>query len=196
VLVEGVRVTDVRTLDGTDASRALELETTAGTVVTDRVVLATGTPILDRGGHFALLKPGRSYVSAFTVPGPIPKGMHVTIDEPGRSLRTARAGDRELLLVGGNGHPVGREENAKAKLDDLAQWTREHWPGAELTHSWSAQDYEPAAAVPYVGGARGQRRAHLRRHGIQQVRNGQRRGRVPRPRRAHSGGCEPVGGCA
>ena len=34
----------------------------------DRLVLATGSPILDRGGYFAKLVPQRSYATAYRCP--------------------------------------------------------------------------------------------------------------------------------
>jgi nitrite reductase/ring-hydroxylating ferredoxin subunit len=107
--------------------------------------------MLNRGGHFSVLKPMRSYAAALTVPGRIPSGMYLSIDAPTRSLRTARHGDREVLLVGGNGHVVGRHGHTRGLVDDLLRWTQQHFPGAQPTHTWSAQDYEPAGAVPYVG---------------------------------------------
>jgi hypothetical protein len=36
-------------------------------------------------------------------------------------------------------------------VDDLDAWTREHFPRAERTHAWSAQDYAPATGMPLVG---------------------------------------------
>lgn len=53
----------------------------------DQCVLATGTPILDRGGFFARLEPSRSYCVAFTVSGPPPRPMMISADSPTRSLR-------------------------------------------------------------------------------------------------------------
>ena len=41
------------------------------TVTTQQCVLATGIPILDRGGYFARVKPKRSYCLAFDVPGDV-----------------------------------------------------------------------------------------------------------------------------
>jgi glycine/D-amino acid oxidase-like deaminating enzyme/nitrite reductase/ring-hydroxylating ferredoxin subunit len=160
VLVERLRVTNVsvtrdavgsRRAEGGQSGRRLTVHTAAGQVTAEHVVLATGTPFLNRGGHFSVLKPQRSYATAFNVPGSIPPGMHLSIDSPGRSLRTARHAGREVLIVGGNGHSVGRQQHTRGNFEDLVRWTKDQFPGAELTHSWSAQDYEPAAAVPYVG---------------------------------------------
>jgi glycine/D-amino acid oxidase-like deaminating enzyme/nitrite reductase/ring-hydroxylating ferredoxin subunit len=160
VLIERLRATNVsvtrdavgsRRAEGGQAGRRLTVHSAAGQVTAEHVVLATGTPILNRGGHFSVLKPQRSYAAAFNVPGRIPSGMYLSIDAPTRSLRTAAHAGRQVLVVGGNGHSVGRQQHTKGNLEDLVRWTKDQFPGAELTHSWSAQDYEPAAAVPYVG---------------------------------------------
>jgi glycine/D-amino acid oxidase-like deaminating enzyme/nitrite reductase/ring-hydroxylating ferredoxin subunit len=152
-VVEGVRVT------GVDGRLPGAVQTDHGTVHADRVILATGTPFLDRGLHFALLAPGRSYGSAYEVPGPVPAGMYLSADTPTRSLRTAPVEGRELLVVGGNGHPVGRPDERgmtpRALVEELDGWTMEHFPGARRTHLWSAQDYTSPDGIPYVGPVHG-----------------------------------------
>ncbi len=145
VLHTGVRVKHVGTDDG------CRIETPVGTVAAERVILATGVPILDRGAHFARLQPLRSYVVSFRVPGTVPSGMYLSIDQPARSLRTAPVGAEELLLVGGNGHPVGRRDSTHELVADLETWAGEQFPGATRTHAWSAQDYRPATSIPLVG---------------------------------------------
>lgn len=149
VVVEGVRVI------GVDARLPGAVHTDRGPVLAGQVVLATGTPILDRGLHFARLAPHRSYGSAYRVPGQVPAGMYLSADSLTRSLRTAPATDGDLLVVGGNGHPVGRPDGrglSPAELvADLDAWTRKHFPGAQRTHRWSAQDYRSPDGIPYVG---------------------------------------------
>jgi glycine/D-amino acid oxidase-like deaminating enzyme/nitrite reductase/ring-hydroxylating ferredoxin subunit len=118
---------------------------------TDQIVLATGTPILDRGGFFARLKPQRSYCLAFDVPGDITHPMFLSVDSPTRSVRHAITSGGDKLIVGGAGHPVGRSDGAQGSVDELRRWTVLHYPGAEQTHFWSAQDYHPIHELPYVG---------------------------------------------
>lgn len=144
---EGVRVV------GADAGPPTCVQTTEGELHSDHVVLATGAPILDRGGHFARLKGERSYAQAYRLPEglTVPRGMYLSVDSPGRSLRSAPIGGEELLLVGGNGHVVGRAESHMEAVLDLTRWTEDHFADAEQTHSWSAQDYRPADSVPYIG---------------------------------------------
>lgn len=156
-VVEGARVVGVHT-PGRAAAPA-RVTTTLGTVHGDHVVLATGVPILDRGLYFAKAYPQRSYAQSFRLPdGALPDGMFLSVESPTRSVRTA--GD--LLLTGGNGHPVGRSASPRRAARELTDWTRRYWPGAELTHSWAAQDYVTPHHVPFVGFLpRGRRRVLL-----------------------------------
>ena len=116
-----------------------------------QLVLATGVPILDRGGFFARVKANRSYCLAFKVPGTITRPMMISTDSPTRSVRYAPTIDGERLIVGGAGHPVGREKSPSSALEELSSWARKHYPGSVQTHFWSAQDYTPIDHLPYVG---------------------------------------------
>jgi glycine/D-amino acid oxidase-like deaminating enzyme/nitrite reductase/ring-hydroxylating ferredoxin subunit len=146
VLHTGCRVREVDT-----GGSGCVVRTALGSIRADRLVLATGTSILDRGAHFARLQAQRSYALAFSVPGPLPRGMYLSIDSPSRSLRTAEGPEGELLVVGGNGHPVGRESSPRQRVTELEDWTGQHFPGARRTHAWSAQDYRPTSMLPLVG---------------------------------------------
>lgn len=120
-------------------------------VTADRVVVATGSPVFDRGGFFARLEASRSYALAVEAAGPLPAGMSISVDSPTRSLRTAPHGDGELLLVGGEGHTVGHSAPTSRHVDALAAWTAERFPGARRTHWWSAQDYRDVDQLPSIG---------------------------------------------
>lgn len=145
-VVEGVRV---RTVDGRDPVRVV---TEHGSIAAKNVVVATNMPILDRGGFFARMEPSRSYALAFETPAPAVDGMYLSADQPSRSLRDAPGRDGgSLLLVGGNSHTTGRHGSASRRLDQLREWTAEHFPGSVETHAWSAQDYLPAHGLPFAG---------------------------------------------
>ena len=121
------------------------------TVRAEHVVLATGTPILDRGLYFAKLEPQRSYALAF-VGAPAPEGMYLSAGSDSRSVRDAPDGaGGTRLLVGGAGHSVGRTRSEAAHVERLRRWTEQYFPGAVETHQWSAQDYRSHDSVPYVG---------------------------------------------
>lgn len=150
-LAQGARVQSV---SGLGANMRLQVGTSGDSEITvraEQLVLATGVPILDRGGFFARLKAKRSYCMAYKVPGDITRGMYVSTDAPTRSVRYAPTASGEVLIVGGAGHPVGREKSPTDALAELSKWAKLHYPGAVQTHYWSAQDYSPADELPYVG---------------------------------------------
>lgn len=122
---------------------------TGETLRAGHVVLATGTPVLDRGLHFAKLEPKRSYLLALRHPAP-PELMCISAGSSVRSVRDV-PGREPVLLVGGSGHPVGRARSTQTHYDQLRAWTAEHFPEAVETHAWSAQDYGAYSGVPIVG---------------------------------------------
>jgi glycine/D-amino acid oxidase-like deaminating enzyme len=150
-LAQGVRVQRV---SGEDDGLALQVRTVEGDefdVRAKQCVLATGIPILDRGGFFARLKPSRSYCMAYKVPGNITRGMYISADSPTRSVRYAPTSAGDRLIVGGAGHPVGHEKSPACSVQELDSWAKKNYPGAMQTHYWSAQDYSPIDELPYVG---------------------------------------------
>ncbi|MBO1269168.1 FAD-dependent oxidoreductase [Arthrobacter cavernae] len=146
-ILEGVRLMNVSNGD------PLTVVTRRGEVRARTVVLATGTPVLNRGLYFAKLRPNRSYAAALRLPdgmGP-PPGMYLSAEPPTRSLRDYPMPDGGLLLVGGFGHAGGRAPSPRAHVEQLLAWAAEHFPGAEPTHTWSAQDYQATNLMPFFG---------------------------------------------
>jgi glycine/D-amino acid oxidase-like deaminating enzyme/nitrite reductase/ring-hydroxylating ferredoxin subunit len=144
-IVEGARVRRVHGHGPTHVT------TDAGSASAATVVIATNMPVLDRGGFFARAEPARSYGLAFRTPVQAVDGMYLSADSPSRSLRDAPTAGGSLLLVGGNGHTPGASISERERVDDLRAWTLRHFPDAQQTHAWSAQDYVPHHGLPYVG---------------------------------------------
>lgn len=148
----GSLVADCR-VRGATADESVVLDTSKGELEASLCVLATGMPILDRGMFFARLEPTRSLVAAYRVDaGRLPEGVHVTVDDPYRSIRTAAGADGEtVLLVGGGAHATGRGGSLIAELERLDDWVEQQWPGAVRECSWAAQDYRSHSRVPFAG---------------------------------------------
>jgi glycine/D-amino acid oxidase-like deaminating enzyme/nitrite reductase/ring-hydroxylating ferredoxin subunit len=127
------------------------VETDAGaTVRAERVVLATHLPVLDRGGHFALVEPERSYCLGVRLAGRVPQGMHISAETPTRSTRAMPHPGGELLILGGSGHRMGQGD-ARESFLDLARFARERFDVADIEFRWSAHDYAPIDDLPMVG---------------------------------------------
>ena len=136
-------------------TRALDVDGDAGRITTDRgiiiadvIVLATQIPIADSGGHFARMEPKRSYAGAFPVSGERPRGMYISIDEPTRSVRSTVD---DWIIVGGEGHRVGQDDDTTERYAVLEAWAKERFNATALEHRWSAQDYESADHLPFIG---------------------------------------------
>ncbi len=142
----------VRGVGGGEAGRALTVHTSVATVRADHVLVCTGIPFVDRGLFFARLEPKRSYVVPVAAGDGTPRSMSISADEPTRSLRTARDHDgREVLLVGGAGHTVGRRPDTDGAHAELASWSRSVLGRDPVAAGWSTQDYVSQDGLAYVG---------------------------------------------
>ena len=149
---EGSFVFDRTMAVGVDEGSPCCVTTDNGSITCEDVVVATNYPFLDRGLFFARVHPKRSYC----ISGPVPDdklvdGMYISTDEPTRSVRTIRDGDRTIMLIGGEGHNVGQEQDTEKHYRNLEAWARERFGMTQVTHRWSTQDGSPVDSIPYVG---------------------------------------------
>jgi glycine/D-amino acid oxidase-like deaminating enzyme/nitrite reductase/ring-hydroxylating ferredoxin subunit len=128
--------------------RGGRVRTDGGTVLADRIVIATHAPLLDRGAYFARLEAVRSYcVAARVRSGDLPKALAINAGDPVWSI--ASTGD--LLVLSGQGHPAGERGVDARRYLALEVFAREHWDVAEITHRWSAQDLYAYDGLPMIG---------------------------------------------
>jgi glycine/D-amino acid oxidase-like deaminating enzyme/nitrite reductase/ring-hydroxylating ferredoxin subunit len=128
-----------------------EVRTAAGARVrAGRVVVATHLPFLDRGLFFARTHPAKSYALSVRPDGPVPQGMYLSAESPAHSLRALPWDGGELLIVGGQGHEVGRGDPAES-YRALERWARERFGARAVEHRWSAHDFISEDGLPFVG---------------------------------------------
>ena len=136
------------------STRALSLDeggvllTDRGTITAETVVVTTHIPVFDSGGYFARMEPKRSYAVAARPVGERVRGMYISSDEPSRSIRSTADG---WLILGGEGHKVGQDDDTTRRYAALEVWVAETFETEPIEHRWSAQDYAPADGIPYVG---------------------------------------------
>jgi len=140
-LLEGLRVYEHSPVRSLVPGRA---ETDAGSVKARAIIVCSHFPFLNRhGSYFLKLYQHRSYVLALEN-APQVEGMYVDDSDTGLSFRN----HRELLLLGGGGHRVGKEGGGWEELEAFA---RRHWPKARVKYRWAAQDCMSLDGVPYIG---------------------------------------------
>ena len=142
---EHSRVVDVR--EGTPC----RVVTPEGAVEATDVIVATHLPILDRGFYFAKAHPTRSYALAMSVDGPVPGGMYINVEQPTRSVRSYTRDGEQLLIVSGESHKPGADDDEARHWQALAAWARDHLHAGSVRYRWSAQDYTAVDKIPYVG---------------------------------------------
>jgi glycine/D-amino acid oxidase-like deaminating enzyme/nitrite reductase/ring-hydroxylating ferredoxin subunit len=149
---EGTAVTRVDEDGRDDGSARCHVHTASGHVVhATHAVIATQGPIVDPRYVAVRCRPVRSYVVALEIDGPVPEQMFLSVEEPVRSLRPATVDGTRYLLVGGEGHPVGDERDARTQLSALEAWAREHFDVTAVGPRWAAHDQVPSDHLPFVG---------------------------------------------
>lgn len=121
------------------------------TVTAKHAVVATLLPFVDRAGSFAKSRPWRAYGIAVTLDEPAPAGMYINVGSPARSFRPWPEGGETGMIVVGESHQTGDRSSSSARWDRLQEWARENFALKSVDHRWSAQDYQTADGLPYVG---------------------------------------------
>jgi glycine/D-amino acid oxidase-like deaminating enzyme/nitrite reductase/ring-hydroxylating ferredoxin subunit len=142
-----------------ERTRALDVEDGPPCVVkTDRhdiraayVVLATHLPFLDRGAFFAKCHPEREYVLGVALEQPAPSGMYISVEQPTRSVRQHPFDGGELLILGGDSHKTGQDDDTERHYAALEEFARERFAVRSIEYRWSTQDHMPVDQVPYIG---------------------------------------------
>ncbi len=126
------------------------LDTDRGQVTARRVVFATHTPL-----GFNLVQtelvPYNSYMLALRLREHVPDALFWDTAEPYHYLRRFRGEDGELLLLGGEDHKAGQQDDAFERYRSLEGYARGRFGVEDVAYRWSGQYYEPADGLPYVG---------------------------------------------
>jgi glycine/D-amino acid oxidase-like deaminating enzyme/Rieske Fe-S protein len=124
------------------------------TVQCQSIVVATNTPINDLLAIHTKQAPYRTYVLGFLVPkGTVAKGLYWDTLDPYHYIRLQPGiGAQDILIVGGEDHKTGQDENPELRFNKLEAWTRARFPMAtELAYHWSGQIMEPIDCLGFLG---------------------------------------------
>ena len=130
------------------------VETSHGPVVNcEMIVVATNTPVNDRVAIHTKQAPYVSYVIGVHVPkDSITRALYWDTGDPYHYVRLQREADHDILIVGGEDHKTGQENDGDERFGRLEQWTRERFPQMhEVKYRWSGQVMEPVDGLAYIG---------------------------------------------
>ena len=146
-LFEGTRALKIEEGDG------CTVETERGVVRCREVVVATHHPVSSKFALHTKIAPYRTYALAARVPALPRPGLYYDSEDPYHYVRTQETSAGAFLVVGGEDHKVGHDDETHARFDALERWTRERFEGAEIAYRWSGQVIEPADGLPFIGRA-------------------------------------------
>lgn len=116
------------------------------------VVIATHYPIINVPGfYFLKMYQETSYIIAIETKTPLFTGMYISAENCPISLRTAKDGDKRLVLVGGMNHKTGSKIDLKKSYQKLEEIAKQMYPGCKILYHWNAQDCVPIDKIPYIG---------------------------------------------
>lgn len=144
----------------TDLGKGRLLKAGKAELAAEQTVITTGLPIVDRSGHFALAHPyAHVALAAVIEEHDAFKGMYINTETPTRSVRIHHETDRAILIATGAKFKVG-EADTLAEVNQLENWTRQHFAVREVLGAWWNQDFHTVDDRPYIGRV-GTRRSHL-----------------------------------
>jgi glycine/D-amino acid oxidase-like deaminating enzyme/nitrite reductase/ring-hydroxylating ferredoxin subunit len=150
---DGSRVCENTRVLAVDDARPCQITTEQGiTVKGNTVIVATGLPILDRGGYFAKAYPRAHLVLAARLEDDAGfNGMFISIDQPTHSLRLASDSQNSLLIAVGPSFRTGHDSDTQQGYRDLEAFVRQRFNISSIEHRWMNEDFNSADRVPYVG---------------------------------------------
>lgn len=138
------------------------VKTDSGTVTARDVVLATHTPIATDLFFETKMASYRSYaVAAQLSPDASIDGLFWGTEDPYHYIRSYSVSGRNreaLVIVGGEDHKTGKQEETKRCYDRLEEYIRSRFDVGSIRHRWSGQISQPIDGLPFIG------RSHLAEH--------------------------------
>jgi glycine/D-amino acid oxidase-like deaminating enzyme/nitrite reductase/ring-hydroxylating ferredoxin subunit len=117
------------------------------TVTADFVVCATNTPVIDWLVIHSKQAAYRTFAIGARTQGSVARALYWDTADPYHYVRLA--GD--MLIVGGEDHKTGQEDDAEDRFRRLETWARARFPIGAVELKWSGQVMEPVDGMAYIG---------------------------------------------
>ena len=137
-------------------SEKRELHTESGVISYGSLVAATHVPIQGERGTFgaALFQTKLAAYSTYALEAeidPLPGSLFWDTNDPYLYLRFDRREDAGSVIIGGEDHKTGQEDQTETRYQRLEKILKENFPSAKLRHRWSGQVIETPDGLPYIG---------------------------------------------
>ncbi len=141
-----------------EGGKKARVEAAGGGVVTaDAVVVATNTPVNDLIAIHTKQAPYQTYVIGARIPrGAVTRGLYWDTPDPYHYIRIETVGRganaHDVLIVGGEDHKTGQQDDPRKRFAALERWTRHRFPMVEsIDYRWSGEVMEPVDGMAFIG---------------------------------------------
>jgi len=158
-LFTGTRATAIE-----DIGDGVVVRTDGGTVHAGAAVVATNTPFNERLGLHLRQAAYQTYVVAGLIhKDTLPRRLFWDDGDPYHYVRLAPYdASHDVLIVGGEDHRTGQEDNTASAFDELEDWVARHLPAPDTFRwRWSGEIIEPVDYLASLGREPGSRNVYL-----------------------------------
>jgi glycine/D-amino acid oxidase-like deaminating enzyme/nitrite reductase/ring-hydroxylating ferredoxin subunit len=141
-----------------EGGKQARVETSGGGVVTtSAVVVATNTPVNDLLAIHTKQAAYQTYVIGARIPaGAVTRALYWDTPDPYHYIRIETVGRGanafDVLIVGGEDHKTGQQDDANKRFGALERWTRHRFPMVEgIEYRWSGEVMEPVDGLAFIG---------------------------------------------
>ncbi len=134
-----------------DGDKVSLLTNNGRTIEAANVVVATNSPISNWLAIHSKVAAYRTYAIGAQC-GEIADGLYWDTEEPYHYIRCQKIDNKNYIIVGGEDHRTGQENDYQLRFDKLEKWARRFIPDmGPLEFQWSGQVYETVDGLPYIG---------------------------------------------
>jgi glycine/D-amino acid oxidase-like deaminating enzyme/nitrite reductase/ring-hydroxylating ferredoxin subunit len=128
------------------------VDTVSGTVRCRAVIVATNVPVNNRLFIHTKIAAYRSYAIASPLESPAKvDGLFWDTEDPYHYTRTQSTADGTFLVIGGEDHKTGQEDDTEKPYRKLVDYARSRFGIRSVAYRWSGQIIEPVDGLPYIG---------------------------------------------
>lgn len=116
------------------------------------VIIATHYPFINFPGfYFSKMYQSTSYLIAVDTDKTLFNGMYISAFEPTFSFRSAKYGNKKLLLIGGMDHNTGHASSFQDTYGKLEFIAKKFYPNSKILFKWNSRDCISLDKLPYIG---------------------------------------------
>jgi glycine/D-amino acid oxidase-like deaminating enzyme/nitrite reductase/ring-hydroxylating ferredoxin subunit len=141
-----------------EGGKQARVETAGGGLVNaGAIIVATNTPVNDLIAIHTKQAPYQTYVIGARIPrGSVTRGLYWDTPDPYHYIRLETIGRGaeayDVLIVGGEDHKTGQQDDANKRFGALERWTRHRFPMIEgIEYRWSGEVMEPVDGLAFIG---------------------------------------------